>query len=259
MTQPTPPIGDDDLQAYVDDRLPPDRSRVVGAWLAARPDLATQIAAQRSQRDALRACLAAKAAEPIPARLRLSTITESRRIRWRGHGLQVAAALVIFAAGAAAGLGWRSPVLSSRAGATPDVMRESVSAYRTFIGEVAHPVEVAASDRDHLLKWLSRRLGRPLAAPDLARLGYGLVGGRLLPAGDTAAAMLMYEAESGGRLTLYVRAGEGGETAFRFRSEGDVSTLAWLDRGFGFAVSGAIPRERLQPIADAVYREFEAH
>ena len=47
----------------------------------------------------------------------------------------------------------------------------------------------------------------------------------------------MYDDAAGKRLTVYVRAAEGAETAFRFQREGDASTFAWIDRGFGFAVT----------------------
>ena len=49
----------------------------------------------------------------------------------------------------------------------------------------------------------------------------------------------------------------GRAKAGRRRSEGDLSTFAWLDQGFGFAVSAPLSREKLQPIVDAVYREVQ--
>jgi anti-sigma factor RsiW len=54
-----------------------------------------------------------------------------------------------------------------------------------------------------------------------------------------------------------VRAAEGAETAFRFQKEGDASTFAWIDQGFGFAVTAPATRDELLPIAEAVYRGFE--
>lgn len=39
----------------------------------------------------------------------------------------------------------------------------------------------------------------------------------------------MYEDEAGRRLTLYVQAARGTETAFRFQKEGDAATFAWID------------------------------
>jgi anti-sigma factor RsiW len=93
-------------------------------------------------------------------------------------------------------------------------------------------------------------------APDLTPFGYRLMGGRLLPGNGSAAAQLMYDDASSRRLTLYVRAAAGGETAFRFQREGDVATFAWIDQGFGFAVTAPVTREELMPIAEAVYRGF---
>ena len=66
----------------------------------------------------------------------------------------------------------------------------------------------------------------------------------------------MYDDASGRRLTLYVRAAEGTETAFRFQREGDAATFAWIDQGFGFAVTAPSTRDELMPIAEAVYRRF---
>jgi len=123
--------------------------------------------------------------------------------------------------------------------------------------EVAHPVEVDTSREAHLLQWLSKRLGRPLAAPDLAPFGFKLMGGRLLPGSAGAAAQLMYEDTGGRRLTVYVEASRGAQTAFRFRQDGETGTFAWIDQGFGFAVTGAVERAELLPIAEAVYHRFE--
>ncbi|MBP0652105.1 hypothetical protein J8J40_34095, partial [Mycobacterium tuberculosis] len=69
---------------------------------------------------------------------------------------------------------------------------------------------------------------------------------------------LMYEAKGGERLTLYVQAADGTETAFRFFQNGDAATLAWLDQGYGFAVTAALARDALTEIAEAVYNSLEA-
>ena len=169
-----------------------------------------------------------------------------------------AAAVAIFAIGASAG--WFANGLQPATPAsvslapTTSVAQGATAAYRTLVVEVAHPVEVGAEQETHLLQWLSKRLGRRLAAPDLAPFGYRLIGGRLLPGGSGAAAQLMYEDASGKRLTLYVRATDGTETAFRFQRDGDAATFAWIDQGFGFAVTAMASRDELLPIAEAVYR-----
>lgn len=257
------PMTDDDLQAFVDGRLTPTRDAAVRAYLDSHPQAAAEVAAYREQRDALRARLAFKAQEPVPARLRVANVADARkqvvRQRWRA----MAAALAWLAVGLGAGwsgrdwLGrdWLGPARTTQA-SPGSIAADAILAHRVFVVETVHPVEVAAAQEAHLVGWLSKRLGRRLVAPDLSGQGYRLMGGRLLPAGTGPAAQLMYEDEGGARLTLYVRAG-GAETAFRFQREGDVSTFFWIDEGSGFAVSAALDRDRLLGLAQAVHRQFE--
>lgn len=253
------PIGEDDLQAFVDSRLDGPRQAAVEAYLDGHPEVAQRIAAEREQRRLLRDRLAAITAEPIPARLRIANVRAGQRARWRGHGRRAAVIALIFAAGL--GIGLAAGRLPGRAGGSPPaatigLAEGATAAYRTFVVEVAHPVEVGAAQEAHLLQWLSKRLGRTLAAPDLAAFGYRLIGGRLLPATTGAAAQLMYENVAGKRLTLYVRATDGSETAFRFQREGDTASFAWIDQGFGFAVTAVATRDELLPIAETIYRRL---
>ena len=223
------------------------------------PSSRERIAAERRQRAGLRAQLQGKAAEPIPARLRIASIQAARRARLIRRASLLAAArrdlrgrrqrrLVRRAA-----CGPTQPALVAQAPTTA-IAQGATAAYRTFVVEVAHPVEVGVAQEAHLLQWLSKRLGHKLEAPDLTPFGYRLMGGRLLPGGSGAAAQLMYEDASGKRLTLYVRAADGTETAFRFQQDGDAATFAWIDQGFGFAVTAMASRDELLPIAEAIYR-----
>ncbi|MFN4016780.1 MAG: anti-sigma factor family protein [Reyranella sp.] len=259
MTGKAFPIGEDELQAFVDERLDGERRAAVEAHLASHPELAERVALERRQRAILRSRLEAKFAEPIPARLRIAQLRAARRSSWtRVWPRAAAAAIALFAAGVTAGWFANRIAPSTLAPApTVSVAQGAKAAYRTFVVEVAHPVEVGVQQEAHLLQWLSKRLGRKLAAPDLSPFGYRLMGGRLLPGGSGAAAQLMYDDASGRRLTIYVRATEGTETAFRFQKEGDAATFAWIDQGFGFAVTATATREELLPIAEAVYRGFE--
>jgi anti-sigma factor RsiW len=250
-------IVEDDLQAFVDGRLDGARRAEVEAYLAAHPEIGDRVTAERHQRAMLRGQLEAKFAEPVPARLRIANIRGTRRGHWTSRARSAAAALAILVVGAAGG--WLANDLVpdvARSAPTTGIAEGATAAYRTFVVEVAHPVEVGVAQEAHLLQWLGKRLGRPLAAPDLSRFGYKLMGGRLLPAGSAAAAQLMYDDASGRRLTVYVRAASGTETAFRFQQEGDAATFAWIDQGFGFAVTAKASRDELLPIAEAVYQKF---
>jgi anti-sigma factor RsiW len=253
------PIVEDELQAYVDGRLPEARRVAVEAHLAQHPDVRERVTLEMRQRASLRGQLEGRFTEPVPPRLWIANIQAARRATMMKRLKAVAAGALIFIAGAGAGwfaAGQETVASLSPTAATTSVAQNANAAYRTFVVEVAHPVEVASAQEGHLLQWLSRRLGRPLVAPDLTPFGYRLMGGRLLPGNGSAAAQLMYDDASGRRLTLYVRAAAGGETAFRFQREGDAATFAWIDQGFGFAVTAPVTRDELMPIAEAVYRGF---
>ena len=79
--------------------------------------------------------------------------------------------------------------------------RQAAIAHAVYAPEVRHPVEVPATEEQHLVAWLSKRLGTGLKAPKLAPLGYELVGGRLLSGSNGPVAHFMYQDTRGIRLT----------------------------------------------------------
>jgi anti-sigma factor RsiW len=255
---PERPVGEDDLQAFVDGRLPPARSETVAAFLEKNPQVRAEVDAYREQRGTLAERLRFKSEEPIPARLRVGAILAERQGSNRRRLMGAVAASLWLTLGAA--IGWsakevlRPPFAATESSA---MAREALSAHRVFAVEVVHPVEVRADQEAHLAQWLSKRLGRPLVIPNLGGLGMRLVGGRLLPADQNVAAQLMYEDDRGARVTVYVRSGESETTAFRFLREGELQTFYWLDRGFGYAVSGQTDRERLTQLAEAVFKALD--
>ena len=246
------PISENDLQAYIDGRLAPARVAEVDAWLAERPEDAAHIAAQRQDREALKAAYAPIAAEPVPARL-VSEFERGPRQIWR----RAAAAVLIFAAGAAAG--WAGGYFGRPAEPERrDVVRAAIGAHRVFVPEVRHPVEVAANEEAHLVQWLSKKLGHPLKAPDLSASGFRLVGGRLLSENGRPAALFMYENSAGQRITIHCVAEPGaGQTAFLYRKIDNVSAFYWIDEKLAYAVIGAVDREKLYEVARAVYAALE--
>jgi Predicted transmembrane transcriptional regulator (anti-sigma factor) len=81
------PITEDDLHAYVDRVLEPERQAEVAAYLGDHPEVAKRVAAFSDQRDSLRAALAPIAEEPCrrSSICRASSRTARRRpsvARW---------------------------------------------------------------------------------------------------------------------------------------------------------------------------------
>jgi anti-sigma factor RsiW len=242
-------LAEDDLHACVDDRLDPERRRAVEAELGQSPGDAARAAAYREQSAALHALYDPVLGEPVPERL--------RNVRASGRGARYAIAAGWFVAGAA--LGWLAHELASdRLPSRPSLARQAAVAHAVYSPEVRHPVEVGAAEQEHLVNWLSKRLGAKLRAPLLTREGYELVGGRLLPGDSGAVAQFMYQDAKGKRLTLYVSrlAAENRDTAFRFSQEDKVAVFYWIDGRLGYALSGEMPKPELLEIATSVYRQL---
>ena len=60
--------------------------------------------------------------------------------------------------------------------------QQAAVAHAVFQPEVRHPVEVTAAQQEHLVQWLSKRLGRPLKVPVLSAQGYELSADACCPA-----------------------------------------------------------------------------
>jgi anti-sigma factor RsiW len=258
MTDLAGPVGDDELMAFVDGRLSPDRAEAVVSYLAAHPEIRERLSHYTEQRQTLRAAFGETVAEPIPAGLRLTRLITERQHRRRRRLAEIAAAILLAAFGGVGGWTARDlmfpqaspgPALAERT-----IMADALAAHRTFAVEVRHPVEVDAAQEAHLVQWLSKRLGRPLVVPDLSATGYRLMGGRLLPAGSESAAQLMYENGTGDRLTVYVRPGVTGE-ASSYQHDKNVGAFYRADEGLGCVIVGDADRGALSRAAERVYEQ----
>jgi len=251
------PVTESDLQAYADGELPESRRADVAAWLAAHPDDAERIEGYRRLAEELRGTYESVLDEPVPERLsRALRPARARRVALIGLWVVLSAALGGIA-------GWHlhsTQVLPAAATDPADMMaRRAAVAHATYSPEVRHPVEVGADQEAHLVKWLSKRLGTQLRAPQLESVGYSLVGGRLLPGESGPAAHFMYQCNRGTRVTLYVRGdmGSNRSTAFRFAREGNVRVFYWVDSKMGYALSsGDINKEDLLNVANAAYQQL---
>lgn len=262
-----PPVDDSQLHGLVDGRLPPEQAQALNSRL--EPEQRETAAQWARQRARLQALHAEQLHVPLPDALRVAAATLQARqdekaawSRWAG----VAAGWVF-----AFGLGWlvhgqglpaaaQGSALAARSGAAQLFAQQAAIAHAVYQPEQRHAVEVTAAQQDHLVQWLSKRLGRPLTVPALGAEGFELVGGRLLPGAAGARALFMYQNAAGVRVTLYLGAlgpsADAQETAFHFHTEGPVANFYWLDQGFGYALSGELPRTQLLALATAVHQQL---
>ena len=111
----------------------------------------------------------------MPERLQLDQIIKNDITSGRARGrtwaaMATAAALVAFIAGG--GAGWYARAATAKAPAMFDKFTaEAIDAYRLYVVEVRHPVEVPGSEVVHLRQWLSKRIGHELNIPDLQSMG----------------------------------------------------------------------------------------
>ena len=232
-----------------------DARRRLAQMAAGDPALARKLADWDRQDAALRTLYGPVADEPVPQRLRAITARPAPARAMPRWLPQMAAAVLLLALGAVAG--WTGSRMLAPPSTQLALASEALRAHSTFVVEVAHPVEVAASDEAHLVNWLSKRVGQKIKPPDLAKFGFQLMGGRIVPEAQGVAAQLMYEDSSGKRLTLYVARETGSkETAFRFVETDKANGFWWIDEGLGCAVFADLPREALRSISVAAYEQL---
>lgn len=250
---------EDDLHAYVDGALPPDRRSEVERFLAANEDAKRRVAGFTAQRAALRAAFASIAAEAIPPELDLARLIEQRRrptassfSGWRA----AAVAVLILGVGGAGGWSLREATQPLPSGIMM-LAQEASDTYAAYAPDQVHPVEFRAADKDELLRWIGGRLHRAVTAPDLAAAGYRFMGGRLVATPHGPAGMFMYDDDHGTRIAMLVRPmASDGTMPMTEHGRGDIRGFTWSDQGMGYSLVGPTAAEALHPLADEMRRQI---
>jgi anti-sigma factor RsiW len=73
----------------------------------------------------------------------------------------------------------------------------------------------------------------------------------------------MFQNVEGKRITLYLgqvdRQPDGGdlrETRFHYETTGSMPSFYWFDQGFGYALTGQMPKENLMALSGAVFQQL---
>jgi anti-sigma factor RsiW len=255
MSDAGPPLPEEDLHAWIDGQLDPERQPAVLRYLQEQPDVARRVDAWRDQRDALRAAFAAVAAEPVPPRLGLERLVQERlrqrRMPWR------AAASVVLAFGLGGLGGWFLHGGTPPTATITLLAQQAVANHVVYAADRRRPTELGAQQRDDLARWVSNRLNHEVAPPDLSSDGYNYMGGRLAATPDGPAGLFMYDDPQGVRLTVFVLPlNAAASMPIQHVDFAHVDGCAWIDKSIGYTVVGKLPPPELRRIAELVRQKL---
>lgn len=253
MTNHKNNIDDLQLHAYIDGELDAEIRVEVDGWLANNPKDAEKVRRFQAQNAALHNQFDAILDEAVPETL--SALLAAPHGKAAAPWVRIAAAMALLITGGVGGWAANEMTAPNRT-ETAALIKQAVGAHLVYVSEVRHPVEVEATQETHLVKWLSKRLGKKIGAPDMAAVGFQLIGGRLLPDEGRPAAQFMYEDQGGRRVTLYVRTDGGADTAFKYTADNGASAFYWIDGDLGYALIGNVPRSMLLQLARIAYESL---
>ncbi len=235
-------IGDDEISAFLDGELPPERAAAVAAALARDPAMASRFADFSADKASLAAAFGPVLDEPLPPAwtARIAAAAARRQPRPRVAALALAASLL-----AAFGLGrvWHAgPADDDR------LLAQANAARRDEIAPAIRLAGPALADPAARDARLARAVGLTVRAPDLSRLGWRLA------EIDTyaAAAALRYRAADGHMLTLFVHRSDG-TPRFDILKTGTVRVCIWQDEVVGAVMMGEMSAGQMMRVASAAY------
>lgn len=241
------PIREEALHAYVDDQLEPGERGEVERFLATSTADAERVAAYQQQRRLLQEAFAPVLQEPVPPRL-------MARARPAPSWRRIAAVFAWIVLGGVLGWGIRDRQEAAAVSAETELVQRARMAHVIYTAETRRAVEIAASQEQDMIRWLSKRMNAAVRVPNLSEFGFEAMGGRLLPGKDGPACQLMYQSADGKRLTIYLSRDAVGARPVHYSDQDRVHVIFWSDGTLAFAVSAELNRDDLVRIAAAVAR-----
>jgi anti-sigma factor RsiW len=206
------PIDDMLLCAYVDGELDPAKSREIELLAAQNPAVRHRIEMYRRSGHLVREALSEGQFTRVPSGLRQAAermiFRSNRRFHMR-RALSAVAAVIL-----GIGIGFVLSHFIEHGTVLPrstvgNIMHDVAEYHPVYVREDEHLVEVPASRREHIEKWLGDRVGHPLRAPDLSAYGLRFEGARLVALHSEVLAQLMYTGPQGQRIALCVTRVDG--------------------------------------------------
>ena len=223
------------LSAWIDDALPPDRQRLIGAHVATCA--ACRVIAEDYRRIGRR--LQAIGREPPPADLAerisariaaerdLPALAPPSQRRFDWQPLLRQAAMLFLVAGISAGATWtvsRSNFEQSR------LQQDVIAAHiRSLLQD--NTIQIASSDQHTVKPWFTGRIDFPVTVQDLAKEGFPLAGGRLDYIGGQRTAALVYNRRQH-TINVFIWPAGGPEATTRHPADvRGYNTVTWVSGG----------------------------
>jgi anti-sigma factor RsiW len=192
VTSDTRPIKEDDLHAFVDGWLTPERRAQVERYLNENPAEAARVRDWSTVTASLRSALDAKAREPLPPQLDVRRLAAARAAtrRWstRAVGAAIAASIVL-----GIGTGWLARG-SDRPTGVASIAKEALAAHQLLTPGAVRTVE-----------WADPGMAGRITPPDLSAAGYTFKGRQVVATDEGLGSMLMYEDGAGNWISVFMR------------------------------------------------------
>ncbi|MFN4090996.1 MAG: anti-sigma factor family protein [Alphaproteobacteria bacterium] len=246
---------EEEIHRYVDG-VADERSRaLIERWLEEEPDELRRLDDFLRLNEALHVAYGRTPTRPPSLQLtqlenQLVRRLTFRRLAWRLRFGRPALACLGGAAVVAgmlwggASLVWHMP---------PSYAHGAVDAHLVFATDYERPVEIPGSRQAELVRWLTKRVGVPIDAPDLRDAGYVLLGGRLVSNDSKPAAQFMYVSPEGRRLTLFITKADDTQRRVAEVFDGEeVRYVCWQNGTAGYVLVGAEEPSVLQAVSDRI-------
>ena len=234
-------LTDNDLHAYVDGQLEPERRREVEAFLSRSPHYAALVEDYRRQRILLHRLYDGIEEGELPTEITSLAATAdralrvSRLVRTTTRGAAVCGAIALVAGT----ILYTAPTFNQQtADPLVDFRRQAIAAHLA-LGDDPLTTDPAVE-------------GASLTVPELDAIGLIPVTRRLLQTSSGAALQIIYADNDNTRVTLYAQSVDGEIQDAAFAAEDGVGQIFWRDSGVAFSLLGMPDEERLSRIADAI-------
>ncbi|QRM56311.1 anti-sigma factor [Sinorhizobium sp. BG8] len=170
------------------------------------------------------------------------------------RALLASLALVVIGGGLGYVIGERQDSEPPQLGSGRTWIDEIADYHRIYSRQSAHLVEVPASERDHIVSWLTKTTGVTFNVPDLSDKNITFQGARLLVTGGKPTGQLLYKGEDGDVFAICFLKSEpvDEQTDMIDTMRDDIGLISWQRGNGSFVVVGPSADPDLEALAARV-------